>query len=66
MTNIVVVMILVVIIGGAVSYLVHEKINGAVCIGCPAGSQCARKKTDDKESCGADCSCGCSDCHTGR
>ncbi len=49
MTDIVVIGIVVLIIGGAIGYIVHAKKNGAVCIGCSASN----------------CSCSCNSSSTG-
>lgn len=40
MINVIVLIILAVLVGGAVSYIVKAKKNGAKCIGCPAGGSC--------------------------
>ena len=37
MTDLIVLIILAALVGGAVSYIVKAKKNGAKCIGCPAG-----------------------------
>ena len=44
MKNIIVILILCLIIGGAIRYIIKSKKNGKKCIGCP-GAGC----------CGADC-----------
>ena len=44
--------VLLVIIGGAVAYIIKAKKSGKKCIGCPDSSSCSGK-------CSA-CSCGCS------
>ena len=36
MTDVIILMILIILIGAAVSYIVKEKKNGTRCIGCPA------------------------------
>ena len=65
MTDFIVVVILVVVIGAAVRYIYKAKQSGAKCIGCSAGN------------CGSgSCSCGCGGeespkessccCHTGE
>lgn len=40
MADFIIVLILIVLIGGAVTYIVKAKKNGAKCIGCPAGGSC--------------------------
>ena len=54
MTDIIIIGILLIVIGGAVFYIVRAKKNGAKCIGCPAGGNCLSKNSG-KSSCG----CGC-------
>lgn len=41
MENIVAVIVLVLLVGGAAAYIVRAKKNGAKCIGCPAGGGCS-------------------------
>ena len=43
MADFIVVAIVVVLLGAAVSYIIKEKKRGAVCIGCPHAGQCAKK-----------------------
>lgn len=40
MTDVIVLIILAVLVGGAVSYIVKAKKSGVKCIGCPAGGNC--------------------------
>lgn len=56
MTNIIVAAILVVIVGGAICYIVRAKRHGAKCIGCPADCHCAQKDMAEPKE---DCGCGC-------
>lgn len=51
MENAIVIAILVVLIGGAIWYIVKAKKNGAKCIGCPSSGSCSS----------GSCNCGCSD-----
>ena len=57
MTNLIVSVILVLIVGGAVFYIIRAKKSGAKCIGCPAGGKCPgsgslpRKKLDGPVVC---------------
>lgn len=53
--NIIVIAILVVLIGGAVWYIIKAKKSGARCIGCSAGGNCS---CGSKESSGCGCGCG--------
>ena len=41
MTDVIVVLILVVIVGLATAYIIKEKKRGVKCIGCPAGGNCS-------------------------
>lgn len=50
MEDFIVLAVLVVIIGAAVTYIVKAKKRGVKCIGCPADGECAH-------SCGHGCSC---------
>lgn len=50
MADVIVVIILAVIIGGAVAYLVKAKRSGVKCVGCPTGGSCsAGRKTKKKK-----------------
>lgn len=40
MADIIVIIILALLIGGAVAYMIKAKKNGVKCIGCPAGGSC--------------------------
>lgn len=40
MTNWIIIIILLIIIGSATGYIVKEKKRGVKCIGCPAGGNC--------------------------
>ena len=51
--DIIVSVVLVLIIGGAIAYIVRSKKQGEVCIGCPYAKQCAQKRSSHS------CSCGC-------
>lgn len=54
MTDIIIIGVLILVIGGAIFYIVKAKKNGAKCIGCPAAGNCP-SRTDKKTFCG----CGC-------
>ncbi len=46
------------IIGGAVFYIVKAKKSGRKCIGCPDGCSCGGKNAKDKnKGCNGECSC---------
>ncbi|MGN0308301.1 MAG: FeoB-associated Cys-rich membrane protein [Lachnospiraceae bacterium] len=55
MANIILAVVLLLLVGGAVAYIIKERKNGVKCIGCPSGCNCAGKH----EAHGAECS----DCH---
>ena len=40
MADVIAVIVLVILIGSAVTYIVNEKKKGVKCIGCPAGGSC--------------------------
>ena len=40
MTDLIVILILLILIGAAVSYIIKAKKSGVKCIGCPAGGNC--------------------------
>ena len=50
MDNFIIIALLILIVGGAVAYVVKAKTNGIKCVGCP-----------DAKKCSGDCSC-CSGC----
>ena len=51
MENVIIVIVLVAILGGAIGYIVKAKKSGKKCIGCPDGCSCSSSK--------GGCSCGC-------
>jgi len=54
MSDIIIALIILVIVGAAIAYIVKEKKRGVKCIGCPHGATCG-----SKGGCGGNCS-GCS------
>ena len=40
--DLIIIGILIVIIGGAVTYIVKSKKRGVKCIGCPSGGKCSQ------------------------
>ena len=44
MENFIIGALLLLVIGGAVLYLVRAKKAGVKCVGCPHGAECAAKK----------------------
>lgn len=47
--------VIIVIVGGAIAYIVKKKKSGAKCIGCPYSGECGRASNKDNK-----CTCGCS------
>lgn len=48
MTDIILIIVLIAVVGGASVFIYRSKKNGQACIGCPHSKQCAKSK----ESCG--------------
>lgn len=44
MANLIVIAVLLIVVGLAVSYIIKEKKRGVVCIGCPHAGECAKKR----------------------
>ena len=44
MIDVVLILLLLLSVGGAITYVVKEKKNGTKCIGCPASAACGAKK----------------------
>lgn len=51
MTDLMIILILLLIVGGAGAYVYRAKKSGKKCIGCPEAAKCAGQC--------AGCSCGC-------
>ena len=49
MENIIAVLVLAVLIGGAAAYLVRAKRSGVKCVGCPARGNCYRRHKKKKK-----------------
>ena len=49
MENIIAVLVLAVLIGGAAAYLVRAKRSGVKCVGCPAGGNCSSRHKKKKK-----------------
>ena len=43
MTDLITIIILFLVLGGAIYYIIKSKKNGNKCIGCPSGSCCLSK-----------------------
>ena len=41
MTDIIIAIVLLAIVGGAIAYIIKAKKSGAKCIGCPSGGSCS-------------------------
>ena len=54
LTDIVAILVIAAVIGGAVAYIIKEKKKGKKCIGCPYGASCRSQKGKS----------GCSSCHS--
>ena len=50
MTDIIIIGILLIVVGGAIFYIVQAKKKGAKCIGCPAAGNCP-SRNGDKTAC---------------
>ncbi len=64
MTDIIVVAVIVLIIGGASAYIIKAKKSGKKCIGCPQARSCGSKNGASESSdgvCGGNC-CSCKSC----
>ncbi len=49
MIDIIVIIILVLLIGSAVTYMIRAKKSGVKCIGCPAGGSCSGSRQTPKK-----------------
>ena len=60
MDNIIAIIIILLIVGGAGAYIIKAKKSGKKCIGCPDSCSCSAVKEGDKKSpCGGNCgACG--------
>lgn len=62
MENIIPIVAIVLIVGGALAYIIRAKKSGKKCIGCPDAPTCG--KNDNASSGGCSGSCGsCGGCH---
>ena len=50
MINFVLVLIIIVIVGGALAYIRKEKKRGVRCVGCPSGGTCGGKCSTCEEA----------------
>lgn len=61
MTDLIIALIVVAIIGGAIAYIVKEKKRGVKCVGCPDAGHCAAAKLAEAEGLEG---FNCSGCHS--
>lgn len=59
MINLILVLILILIVGAAGTYIYRQKKKGVKCIGCPSGKDCGRQVG---QGCSSTCA-SCSGCH---
>ncbi|MGN1316654.1 MAG: hypothetical protein ACI4VW_06260 [Acutalibacteraceae bacterium] len=59
MDNFIVAAVVILIIGGALGYVIKAKSRGVKCIGCPEGEKCGSK--NKTSACSGNCSC-CGGC----
>ena len=62
MTDFIVIVIIIAIVGGASLYIIRQKKHGVKCIGCPSGTTCPNSGKCSG-TCGGHTADGCS-CHT--
>ncbi|MBP3348085.1 MAG: FeoB-associated Cys-rich membrane protein [Clostridia bacterium] len=58
--DIIAIVIICLIVGGAMAYIIRSKKRGVKCIGCPAQGKCAHYARANKKSGDCGCGCGCS------
>lgn len=66
MTDLIVGIILIVILGSAIAYVVKAKRSGVKCIGCPSAGNCSSRNKQNSCGCSSDenhesCGCSCND-----
>ena len=57
MVEIIAIVAIVLIIGGAIGYIVKAKKSGVKCIGCPNWRDCAKKAQEESEKTKLCCCC---------
>ena len=60
MVNIIVIAVIVLVVGGALAYIIKAKKSGKKCIGCPDSCSCSSKDKNGQNSGGCGCCGGCS------
>lgn len=58
MIDLMIILVLLAIVGGAAAYVYKAKKSGKKCIGCPSGASCESGSSTCSGSCSG-CSCGC-------
>lgn len=48
MDNLIAIIILIILVGGAILYIIKEKKKGVKCIGCPFAENCSKNKCSSK------------------
>ena len=43
MINVIILAVVLLLVGGAIAYIIKAKKKGVTCIGCPAGGHCSGK-----------------------
>ncbi len=70
MTDLIIAVIIIVILGLAITYVVKAKKSGAKCIGCPSAGNCSSHNKQSSCHCGCpsaenyeynECGCNCND-----
>ena len=51
MENLIVLAVIILIMGLAIAYIVKEKKKGVKCVGCPAATECAKKRAATANGC---------------
>ena len=55
--EIIAVAVIVLVVGGAIAYIIKEKKSGKKCIGCPYSSSCSSKSGSSCGGCNGSCTC---------
>ncbi|MBR5289034.1 MAG: FeoB-associated Cys-rich membrane protein [Clostridia bacterium] len=64
MVDLIVILVLAAVVGGAAAYIIRAKTRGVKCIGCPGGASCGRGEAVCPGNC-AGCSGSCAHKHAG-
>lgn len=62
-TEIIAIVILALVVGGAIAYIIKAKKSGRKCIGCPDGCNCSGAKGGNGSCCGGNCGSENGGCH---